>query len=121
TLVLFWEQANNEAHPHFHGFTTYGWTTNYAEDEPEDMNCDVHRGDGAQPVYHMNNWLGGPAGLSDPLRAEEVNEVDFIVERATECWVQHGKRPTFVAVDWWEDGDVVEAVRQINLMDAPTD
>jgi hypothetical protein len=48
-----------------------------------------------------------------------VNEVDFIVERATECWVQHGKRPTFVAVDWWEDGDVVEAVRQINLMDVP--
>ncbi|DAC36232.1 MAG TPA: hypothetical protein HA286_04090 [Candidatus Poseidoniaceae archaeon] len=119
TLVLFWEQANDEAHPQFHGFTTYGWTTNYAESNPEDMNCDVHRGDGDQPVYHMNNWLGGPAGLSDPLRAEEVNDVDFIVERATECWVQHGKRPTFVAVDWWEDGDVVEAVRQINLLDAP--
>jgi hypothetical protein len=26
----------------------------------------------------------------------------------------HGKRPTFIAVDWWEDGDVVEAARRIN-------
>jgi hypothetical protein len=28
-----------------------------------------------------------------------------------------GNRPTFVAVDWWEDGDVVGVVEAINQME----
>ena len=40
-------------------------------------------------------------------------------ERATECWIQHGKRPTFIAVDWWEDGDVVAASVAINALESP--
>ena len=27
-------------------------------------------------------------------------------------------RPTFIAVDWWEDGDVVAVAEQINLMES---
>jgi len=46
-----------------------------------------------------------------------VNDVDFMVERAEECIEDHGKRPTFIAVDWWEDGDVVEAARLVNLIE----
>jgi hypothetical protein len=33
----------------------------------------------------------------------------------------HGKRPTFVAVDWWEDGDVVAAARAINELNFNTE
>ena len=54
-----------------------------------EMNCDVHRGDENQQVYHMNNWLSNQAGLSDPTQAGEANDVDFLVERANECWAQH--------------------------------
>ena len=32
-----------------------------------------------------------------------------------------GKRPTFIAVDWWEEGDVVEAVERVNLMEIEGD
>ena len=78
------------------------------------MNCDVHRGDGEQPLFHMNNWLRNPTGTSDPTRAGEVNDVQFLVDRGIECWQMHGKRPTFLAVDWWEEGDVVEASRILN-------
>ena len=85
------------------------------------MNCDPLRGDSNQPVFHMNNWLNNQAGLSDPTRSSEVNNVDFIVERAIECIENHGKRPTFIAVDWWEDGDVVEAAKQVNLLDLGAD
>jgi hypothetical protein len=78
------------------------------------MNCDLLRGDIEQEVYHMNNWLRGPIGLSDPSRGAEANDVNFLIQRAQECWQQHGKRPTFIAVDWWEDGDVVAAAKAIN-------
>ena len=115
-LVVFWEQSADLNYPWIHDFLTHSWTTNFAEENPEDMNCDPLRGDPEQSVYHMNNWLSGPLGLSDPTRGDEANNPDFLVERAKECWQLHGKRPTFVAVDWWEDGDVVEAVQTINSM-----
>ena len=44
---------------------------------------------------HMNNWLSNQVGLADPTQAEAANDVDFLVERANECWSEHGKRPTF--------------------------
>ena len=115
-LVVFWEQSADINYPWIHDFLTHSWTTNFAEENPEDMNCDPLRGDPKQSVYHMNNWLSGPLGLSDPTRGDEANNPDVLVVRAKECWQQHGKRPTFVAVDWWEDGDVVEAVQTINSM-----
>ena len=59
--------------------------------------------------------------MSDPTRSAEANNVDFMVERAIECIEDHGKRPTFIAVDWWEDGDVVEAVERVNLLELDTD
>ena len=115
-VVVFWEQSSDD-HPWVHDFLTHSWTTNYGERSTSQMNCDVHRGDENQQVYHMNNWLSNQAGLSDPTQAGEANDVDFLVERANECWAQHGKRPTFIAVDWWEQGDVVRAAELINLQD----
>jgi len=118
-LVVFWEQGGDPSHPWIHDFLTHSWTTNFAEENTEDMNCDPLRGDPEQEVFHMNNWLQGPLGLSDPSRGDEANDVEFLIERATECWIQHGKRPTFIAVDWWEDGDVVAAALAINQLETP--
>ena len=114
-LVVFWEQGDEDSHPWIHDFLSHSWTTNYGEQSTSEMNCDVHRGDGSQAVYHMNNWLSNQVGLADPTQAEEANDVDFLVERANECWSEHGKRPTFIAVDWWEEGDVVRAAEIINM------
>lgn len=116
-MVVFWEQSSDEAFPWFHDFLTHSWTTDYAEESKEEMDCNPHRGDEKQGVFHMNNWLSGPLGLSSPNNADETNDPEFLVERAVECWQMHGKRPTFIAVDWWEDGDVVAAARAINELD----
>lgn len=120
-LVVFWEQSGDSDHPYFHDFLTHSWTTNYADDDTSSMDCENLRGDVNQPVFHMNNWLKNQAGLSDPNRAGEANDVDFMIERAVECIELHGKRPTFIAVDWWEEGDVVEAVERVNLMELDSD
>lgn len=116
-LVVFWEQGLAEGYPEIHDFVVHGWTTNYGESSTDDMTCEVHRGDGQQPVWHMNHWVSNAIGLSDPTRAEEVNNVDLLFERAVECWAFHQNRPTFIAVDWWEEGDVVLVAEMINQMD----
>ena len=73
-LVVFWEQSGDASHPWVHDFLTHSWTTNFAEENTEDMTCDLLRGDVEQEVYHMNNWLRGPLGLSDPTRGDEAND-----------------------------------------------
>ena len=122
-LVVFWEQSSDSSHAYFHDFLTHGWTTDYAEESTSEMDCEPLRGDSNQVVFHMNNWLSvqNGQGLSDPTRSAEANNVDFMVERAIECIEDHGKRPTFIAVDWWEDGDVVKAVERVNLLELDTD
>ena len=44
------------------------------------------------------------------------NNYQLLLQRAKDCWEFHENRPTFIAVDWWEDGDVVAVVEQINSM-----
>lgn len=116
-LVVFWEEPQDDAYPWLHDFLIFSWTTNFSENEPEEMNCEVHRGDGTQPIWHLNNWLKNSAGFSDPQRAGQVNDYDFLLDRGLECWEMHGKRPTFIAVDWWEDGDVVAVAQTLNEME----
>jgi hypothetical protein len=120
-LVVFWEQSGDSAHPYFHDFLTHSWTTNYADEDTSSMDCETLRGDSNQVVFHMNNWLKNQAGLSDPTRAGEANNVEFMVDRALECIDTYGKRPTFIAVDWWEEGDVVEASKQVNQLELDSD
>jgi hypothetical protein len=80
------------------------------------MECTVHRGDGAQPVWHLNNWLTSQYGLPDPFRSSEVNDYDFLLNRSIECWEIMNNRPTFVAVDYWEDGEVTNVTITLNKM-----
>tara|TARA_B110000495_G_C22924056_1_gene539947 strand:- start:613 stop:1059 length:447 start_codon:yes stop_codon:yes gene_type:complete len=115
-LVIFWEQGEAVDYPMIHDFLVHSWTTDYSEDDTDDMTCEVLRGDGQQPVWHLNNWLSNSVGLSDPNRAAETNDYEFLLNRALDCWEFHDSRPTFIAVDWWEDGDVVAVARTINKM-----
>lgn len=115
-LVLFIEGDYDAQYPFLHNFVEHGWTTNYGERNQEDMTCEVHRGDSSQPVWHMNNWLALENGLSDYTRAPVVNDYDFLLNRSLECWEFQGTRPTFVAVDWWTDGDAVNVTRTLNEM-----
>jgi len=115
-LVVFWEQSQNDEYPWIHDFLVFSWTTDYAESNPEDMECDVYRGDGTQPVWHLNNWLTSAFGLPDPVRARDVNDYDALLERALLCWEEIGDRPTFIAVDYWEDGEVTNVTITLNKM-----
>jgi len=115
-LVVFWEQSQNDSFPWLHDFGVFSWTTDYAEDNPEDMTCTVYRGDGSQPVWHLNNWLTSVFGLPDPVRAVDVNDYDNLLERALECWEIMDNRPTFIAVDYWEEGEITNVTITLNKM-----
>ena len=115
-LVIFWEQAQNDDFPWLHDFGVFSWTTNYAESNKEEMTCTVHRGDGSQPVWHLNNWLSSIFGLPDPVAANDVNDYETLLNRSLECWEFMDNRPTFIAVDYWEEGEVTNVTITLNKM-----
>ena len=60
--------------------------------------------------------------MTDPISSESAsnttNQVPVIVERADNCTEQWGRIPNFVAVDFWEQGDIVLAVEALNGLDS---
>ena len=85
------------------------------------MSCRVGRGDGAQQVWHLNNWLSSIFGQGDPVRSNDVNEYDALLQRSLTCWEMVGNRPTFVAVDYWGNGEVTNVTITLNKMSSWTD
>lgn len=120
-LVVFIDETDNASYPWLHHAWTHSWDTPYGQQDEEDMSCEVGRGDGEQPVWHLNNWLNNAAGAPDYFAAQEVNDHDKLLARALECWEEVGDRPTFIAVDWWDEGDVVGVVNDLNQMSHWTD
>ena len=92
------------------------WDTPYGESSQEEMTCDLGRGDSSQPVWHMNNWLNSDFGFADPVKASQVNAYDTLLQRALLCWETVGNRPTFVGVDYWEQGEVTNVTITLNKM-----
>ena len=51
------------------------------------------------------------------MRAQEVNDYDTLLERALGCWEEVDDRPTFIAVDYWEDGEITNVTISLNKME----
>jgi hypothetical protein len=97
---------------------------------PASMTCDITRGSPSAPLLLLNELLvdgeggstgaGGEGGLplgpgcDDPALAQVVNAEPFFKNRVAACQQQRGRKPTFVSVDFFEDGDLSGAIRALN-------
>ncbi len=81
---------------------------------PDEMSCELNRGQPDNPLFLMNHWVNTRANLPSEAMATVVNAPAFVVERAQRCTKERGRPPTFIAVDFFEQGDVFEAVQQLN-------
>ena len=115
-LVVFWDWQFDEQYPWLHHAWTYSWDNPYGEDQQSEMSCKLNRGDQSQPVWHLNNWLSSIYGFADPIRSKEVNDYDVLLQRAIDCWQENDNRPTFIAVDFWEDGELLNVTKSLNDM-----
>jgi hypothetical protein len=79
---------------------------------PDAFSCVENRGDPNAPLFLMNHWVQRIA----PDRADSVrvNRLDVLVDRARECERERGLRPTYLAVNFYDIGDVVAAADVLN-------
>ena len=97
-----------------HHLWDVAWDTPYSFDNPSDFSCDLNRGESSNPLFLINHWLSGPYGVPSESEAETANDYDALLNRALKCWEQSGQRPNFLAVDWFEVGDLIPVVTELN-------
>ncbi|MET0929544.1 MAG: hypothetical protein ABWX74_08495, partial [Aeromicrobium sp.] len=86
--------------------TPYSFTTK------TQFTCDLFRGTADAPLFLVNHWLSNYATrVSD---AALVNAPDVLEPRLEQCQTERGRLPNFVAVDNYDQGDLIGAVDRLN-------
>lgn len=91
--------------------------TAFAARTAAELSCLPDRGEPDNPLFLLNHWISErPPVLS---RALEVNARDLILSRSRECAEVRGHVPNLVAVDFYDVGDLFEAVQELNGIPEP--
>jgi hypothetical protein len=79
---------------------------------PAQFTCKDARGSPSNPLLMMNNW----ADVFPPRPRPNIPVVkrSFILARARQCIAQRGKVPNLILTDYYNRGDVVGAVAELN-------
>jgi hypothetical protein len=100
--------------PGYHDVWEFAFETHFSANGPEDFTCEDNRGDPPNDLFIFNHFLTNPVA-SDGL-AEMVNHNPLLIDRAQECAspTELDHLPNFVTVDFYDIGDVFEAVDSLN-------
>lgn len=111
-LVLFVEKGGGTPEYWHSAYDGELWDTPYSFEKQEDFVCTRGRGAANSPLFLVNHWLGRP--LSSITFAREVNVDAVLGARVARCTKEAIRAPTFVAVDFYDVGDLFTVVRRAN-------
>ena len=86
---------------------------------PDALSCAENRGDATAPLFLMNHWIQRIA--PDRTDAVRINALDVLVARARQCERERGLRPNYLAVNFYDIGDVVAAADVLNGLEPQPD
>lgn len=95
-----------------YGFNNWIQDTPLGATKPSQFSCKPYRGGPTNPLLMMNNW----ADIFPPRPTPNIPLVKrpFILSRARQCVAQRGLVPNLILTDYYNRGDVVGAVAQLN-------
>jgi len=103
------------------GGSAYPWLLpafRYVQDTPftnptvADLRCDRERGTGDSPLLLVNYWLANFGSLVSDART--INALGVLGPYLARCEKERGMLPNFVAVNFFDEGDLFRAVDQLN-------
>lgn len=86
--------------------------TPYLFESPEDFSCALNRGDPDASLFLVNHWIDDWRRV--PQNSALVNSRAVLVPRLEQCEEERGRLPNFVAVDYYDRGDLLDAVDELN-------
>ncbi len=78
-----------------------------------ESSCRPNRGNARNPLFLLNNWVD-TSPLPRPSNAVVVNSHAALLRRARTCQRVRDRLPNLVAVDFYEQGDVLGVVGELN-------
>ncbi|PCC72662.1 hypothetical protein SAMN02745121_01777 [Nannocystis exedens] len=98
----------------YHHLWDVAWDTPYSYMSPDEFSCAPNRGDPDNPLFLVNHWVNSVLDLPSEMNAIEVNTYEVLHARVVECMQASADFPNFVAVDYYERGDLFAVVDAIN-------
>ena len=77
-----------------------------------EFSCDPNRGDPENDLFLINHWV--TTGIPVREAAAAINDREALLDRVAQCEDERGRRPTIIAVDFVETGDLVSTVDELN-------
>ena len=111
-LVVLQDEAVDPAYPWLMNVWDHAFETHFSASVPADFSCVDNRGEPTSDLFILNHFLTDVFG--SPTLAAQVNGNPLLIDRAEECEAFHGTAATFVTVDFFEIGDVADAVASLN-------
>ncbi|MFC5494955.1 hypothetical protein [Nocardioides caricicola] len=89
--------------------------TPYRFRSPADFTCAENRGDPDASLFLVNHWIDDWRNV--PQNSAIVNARAVLLPRLRECEEERGQLPNFVAVDYYDRGDLLDVVDELNGLD----
>lgn len=111
-VIVFTERKPSGEYAWNHDGFAWVQDTPLGATKPKDFSCAPNRGEPDSPLLAINHWIDR---FPPPLRANRpVLERRFIERRLRRCHRQRGMLPNLIASDFYDQGDLVEAVAELN-------
>jgi hypothetical protein len=116
-VIVFTERKPSGQYPWNHDGFSYIQDTPLGATKPKGLLCDRARGEPDSPLLALNNWIDR---FPPPLSANRaVLKRSFIERRARRCARVRGQKANLIASDFYDQGHLVEAVRELNGVSGP--
>ncbi len=111
-VVLMEHQSGGSTYPYL--LDGFHWVQDTPYDNPTlaDLSCRPNRGSPTSPLLLLNTWLNNFTTLATDART--VNRESFLLPYVQRCQSERDHIPNFVAVNFYNLGDVFDVVRRLN-------
>ena len=117
-LVIFSDMNDaSSSQSWYHYIWDHAVETHFSVENINDFTCDFNRGNSTNDLFILNHFVTDPTlGYGLYTESHDVNSNPFLITRAINCHTQTTKMPNFVTIDFYELGDGLNAVNQLNAI-----
>jgi hypothetical protein len=90
--------------------TPYTFTSVAQVESPQ--SCQPNRGSPSNPLFLMNSWIERIP--RDPALAARIDSREALLRRVKRCERIRGLKPNLIAVDYYDQGDVIDVAKTLN-------
>jgi hypothetical protein len=119
-LVIFSEKDRGNPYPWLHHVWDHATENDWSNHSNSDFDTGYNRGDSTNQLFLLNHFITHKRlgyGLEDSARV--ANKKEALRRHALAVWLEKGRLPNFIAVDFVEIGDAKRAVDWVNSLKIP--